>query len=304
MFERYPDYEYLLARIQLVLFMLGMGATLRGWDFLNVMRRPGTLLMALGCHFLFVPLLAVVINHLAGLEPGTALGLLLVALMPGGSVSKVFSHLGRGNMALTITLSVVTTLASVLTVPLLLRALAGRGITSEFTVSWDLVVPDVAVYLLLPLVTGMLLSRFFPEQRRAFSRSCVAIGWFFVTMMVVGSLGSGRIHPGDYGWRAPVAIILFCVIAQQASMAPFYVLRWPRPDRLAVGIEVTMRNMNLALLLKALLFPAEKDVDAVGDAVLFVVLYYAAVAMFAGLPLALNHWRLARREQRREAHGA
>jgi BASS family bile acid:Na+ symporter len=77
-------------------------------------------------------------------------------------------------------------------------------------------------------------------------------------------------------------------------MLPFYLLRWPRPDRMAAGIEVTMRNINLALLLASRLFP---EPDALGNGVLFVSLFYAAVAMGAGLPLALNHRRLARKEK-------
>jgi hypothetical protein len=71
-----------------------------------------------------------------------------------------------------------------------------------------------------------------------------------------------------------------------------------------MGIEVTMRNVNLALLLKALLFPAAKGKDPIGDTVLFVVLYYAAVAMVAAIPLTLNHRRILRRIRAAEAAAA
>src|SRR5204862_6253385 len=106
--------------------------------------------------------------------------------------------------------------------------------------------------------------------------------------MVACSIGSGRIQPAAYGWKVPLAIIVFCVAAMQLSMLPFRVLGWSKPDAVAVGIEVTMRNMNLALLLKALLFPAA---DAVGNGVLFVVLYYGGTAMIAGVPLAFRYRR-------------
>ena len=119
------------------------------------------------------------------------------------------------------------------------------------------------------------------------------VGLVFVAGMIVGSLGSGRIRPDSLGWAVPAAIILFCVASQQLSMVPFYVCGWPRADRMAVGIEATMRNMNLALLLKARLFP---EPDALGNGVLFVALFYAATAMVAGVPLVLNHRRLARDE--------
>src|SRR5205807_1087104 len=101
------------------------------------------------------------------------------------------------------------------------------------------------------------------------------------------------IKPGTYGWRAPLAIIVFCVLGQQVNQAPFYLFRWPRSDRMAAGMEVTMRNMNLGLLLYASLFA---DNPHVGPEVLFVLLFYAATAMIVGLPLALRHRRLGKKE--------
>ncbi|MBM4070962.1 MAG: hypothetical protein FJ271_18735 [Planctomycetes bacterium] len=296
MFENYVDYERLLARIQLVLFMLGMGATLEMSDFGRILRRPAVLIYGLSYHFIVPPILAVLIGWLLGLEPGIAIGLILVSLLPGGVVSKVFSLLGHGNVALNITLTFFTSFAALFTVPALLRLLAMDYVPADFHVPLSDVVPDVSIFMLLPLTAGMFWSHRSPANRMKVARICCGFGWFFVILMVIGSLGSGRIHPATYGWLAPFAIILFCVLAQQISMVPCYYFAWPRADRLAIGIELTMRNMNLALLLNVLLFPANRGLDDIADGSLFVILFYAAVAMGAGLPLALNHLRLARRE--------
>jgi len=294
MFSWYPQYEYYLACIQLVFFMLGMGAKLAPADFVDVFRRPRSLLFGLIYQIGIGPLIALAITRMTDLEPGIGVGLVLVALMPGGSVSKVFTHLGRGNVALCIALSVCSTLATIVTVPLLLPSLAAGFVPEGFTMPVERVVSEVGMFLLVPLCLGMIVARLAPGRRRLFTRTCVYIGWAVVIVMVTGSLGSGRIRPAQYGWQAPAAIIVFCLLSQQGSMLPFYLRRWPRPDRLAVGIEVTMRNMNLALLLQATprLLP-----PSIADGVLFVILYFAAVAMIAGILLALNHVRLARRER-------
>jgi BASS family bile acid:Na+ symporter len=298
MFDDYPQYEYLLAQVQLVLFMLGMGANLSGAHFVDVFRRPKFLLVGLCCQFALTPWLAVLVNHWGDLEPGIAVGLILVAAMPGGVMSKVVAYLGHGNLALSITLTVLGTLASIVTVPVLLRILAQGRLPPDFEMPAGAVVRDVALYLLLPLAVGLAVARWVPAHRQRFSKWCIRIGFVFVLVMVAGSLGSGRIHPADYGWRVPVAIILFCVVCQQVSMLPFRLLGWPNPDCLSVGAEVTMRNLNLALLLKALLFPAKKGVDRIADGVLFVLLFYAAAALCAGFPLVLNFRRMARKAPR------
>jgi bile acid:Na+ symporter, BASS family len=201
----------------------------------------------------------------------------------------LFTHLARGNVALSIALTALGSFASLFTVPILLELLAGDYLRDNRIAMPALrVVQDVALYLLLPLLVGMVVGRYWPGRRAQFSRACIRLGLVFVALMIAGSLLSGRIQPASYGWKGPLAIVIFCVAAMQLSMLPFRVFGWPRADAVAVGMEVTMRNINLALLLTALLFPAK---DAKGNGVLFVVLYYGGTALLAGLPLALRHRR-------------
>jgi BASS family bile acid:Na+ symporter len=292
MFERYPDWEYTLAAIQLVAFMLAMGARLAPAEFVHVLRRPRSFFVALAGHLLVIPLLAVLVNAVGGFEPGVAVGFILVAAMPGGTLAKIFTYFGHGNVALSITLSGVSTLLTLVTVPLMLRLLTA-GVADDLHIDAGLIIHEVLLFLLLPLVGSMILTRRFHPLRRLFATWGVRLGLVIVVLMVVGSLGSGRIKPGDYGWQVPLAIIIFCIAGQQLNQVPFYVMGWSRADRMAAGMEVTMRNMNLALLLYAALF---SDNAEIGPGVLFVILYYAAVAMIAGMPLALRHRRLARKE--------
>jgi len=292
MFDHYDEFEYLLARIQLVLFTLGMGATLSPRDFVQVALRPRFLLVGAAGQFVLAPLLAVLLNRTLDLPPGIAVGLILISAMPGGQMSKLFTYLARGNVALSITLTAGGTLASLVTVPLLLELLAQDYLrSSNFEMPAAVVVRDVMLYLLLPLLAGMGVGRLWPRERLRFSRACVRVGLVFVAIMIVGSTVTGRVQPAAYGWQAPLAIVLFCVGAMQLSMLPFRLLKWSTADCVAVGIEVTMRNINLALLLKALLFPSRQP-DEVADGVLFVVLYYGGAALVAGAPLAWRYRRM------------
>lgn len=294
MFDWYPDNEYHFARTQLVLFTLGMGMTLSLADFVEIVRRPRSFISGLIGQLLVIPFIAVLINAVGNFEqPGIAVGLIMVAAMPGGALSKFFAYLGRGNMALSISLTGVTTLLTLVSVPLMLQLLATRYIPDDFAMPVEAIIIDVALCLLLPLLVGLVIARLWPRHRRLLSKICIRIGLIVVIVMVAGSLGSGRIHPGQYGLPAPLAIILFCLAGQQLNMLPFRLFGWPQTDRMAVGIEITMRNMNLALLIKARIFPRG---DELGDAVLFVILFYAGAAMAIGLPLALNHRRQARHE--------
>ncbi len=294
MFDWYPAYEYDCARAQLVLFTLGMGLTLSPADFVEIARRPRSFVSGLIGQLFLVPLIAVAIIWIAGFQGGIAVGLILTAAMPGGALAKFFAYFGRGNMALSISLTGITTLLTLFTVPVMLKLLATQYIPGNIDMPIQDIIIDVALCLLLPAVVGLTLGRLWPKHHRLLSKICVRIGLVVVIVMVAGSFGSGRIRPGAYGVGVPVAIILFCVLGQQLNMLPFRVFKWPRQDRMAVGIEITMRNMNLALLIKAKLFP---EADDLGNGVLFVILFYAGTAMCVGLPLAFNHRRIARQEE-------
>ena len=200
MFESYPDWEYTCAACQLIAFMLAMGAKLVPGQFLHVLRQPRSFLVALAGHLLIIPLVAVAVNHVAGLDTGLAVGLILVAAMPGGTLAKIFTYFGHGNVPLSIALSGVLTLLTLATVPVMLRLL-----TREMPENIDLPVPkiiaEVALYLLLPLAMSMILCGRYPSFKKPLATWGVRIGLLVVVLMIAGSLGSGRIKPGTYGWR-------------------------------------------------------------------------------------------------------
>lgn len=301
MFDFYPAYEEHFAQVQLCLFMLGMGATLSVGDFARVLRRPRSLAVAATGQIVLSPLLALAVCHLFGLTGGIALGLILAAAMPGGATAKAFVVLARGSGPLAISLTVVSTLAAVVTVPLTLRLCARDYVPADFEMPTARVVRDVTCFVLAPLAAGMALGAFDRPRRRAISRWFIRVGFLVVAVMIICALGSQRIRPGERGLVVPVAVVVFALLGMQVSMLPFRVLGWPRADTVAAGMESTMRNMNLALLLKASLFPdrGPAELAAIGMEVMFVVLFYAGAAFFLGLPLALNFRRMARRDERR-----
>jgi BASS family bile acid:Na+ symporter len=300
MFDFYPAYEEHFAQVQLCLFMLGMGATLAVGDFAAVARRPRLLSVALIGQIVLSPLIALTVSRAFGLPAGIALGLILTAAMPGGATAKAFVVLARGRASLAISLTVVSTLAAIVTVPLTLQLCAREYVPADFEMPTARIVRDVACFVLLPLATGMGLGALAPRSRRAVSRWLIRVGFVVVLAMVVCALGSQRIRPGERGFVVPAAIIVFALLCMQAAMLPFRVLRWPRADTVSAGMEVTMRNINLALLLKAGLFPdrGPAAVAHIGMEVMFVLLFYAGAAFFLGLPLALNFRRMARRDER------
>jgi BASS family bile acid:Na+ symporter len=224
--------------------------------------------------------------------------LILTSAMPGGAIAKAFVILGRGNAPLAISITAVSTLLTIVTAPLTLEIFAREYIPEDFVMPVGKIVRDVAFFLLAPLGGGMALGALFPGKRKTLNRAFISTGFIVVVAMVICALGSQRIEPGQHGWKVPIAIIAFALLCMQANMLPFRLFGWHRADTLTAGIEISMRNMNLAILLNVGLFPERgpSDVAALAPEVMFVILFYAGAAMGVGLPLALNFLRMARRD--------
>lgn len=300
MFDHYAEYEYVLASSQLLFAMFGMGALLGLADFVAVFRRPRELLVGLGLQWLLVPAWAVALVRLLELPPGIAAGLALVAAVPGGTMSNVFTYIARGNIALSISLTAVTTVASLGATPLLLRLLAGTYLPADFAMPVGRIAFEIGAVLLAPLSAGMLLGVLLPARRERVSRASIRVSFVCLALMVIGSAGSGRLDGTAHGWIGPVAVVLLCAGFQTLAWLVSRLARLGAPERVAISIEVTVRNANLAVMVKASLFPAVSGVaDPIGDGMFFVALMYGGVA----LPLCMIPIVLGRRADRRAGTG-
>jgi BASS family bile acid:Na+ symporter len=296
MSELYLRYEYIFAALQLASAMVGMGARLHIRDFLEVFRQPRSFLFGLATQLIVVPLIALLISNLFELSTGLTIGLILVAAVPGGTMSNVITYFAKGNIALSIALTAVTTLACLVTTPFVMQLLAAEILPGEFAMPAGSIAFDIFIVLLVPLAVGMLIGTVLPRQRIAISNWAIRLSLFVISLMIIGAVGAGRIDPASQGTAALAATGLFAVLAQLAVLLPNRLLGLSSVDAAAIAIEVTIRNTNLALLIKASVFPVIAGVpDPVADGVLFVALLYGGFALPVALPLVIAHRRYASR---------
>lgn len=301
MFERYAEYEYGLASAQLLFAMFGMGALLGPSDFAAVFRRPRELALGLLLQWVVVPSAAIGLVSVFAVPPGVAAGMALVAAVPGGTMSNVFTYLARGNIALSISLTAITTVASLLTTPVLLRLMAGVHLPADFEMPVGRIAFEIGAVLLAPLFAGMVVGALLPGRRAALSRWSIRISFVCIGLMVVGSAGAGRLDVAAYGLVGPAAVVLLCAVFQLLAWSITLAAGSGEPERIAISIEVTIRNTNLAVMVKASLFPAVTGVvDPIGDGMFFVALLYGGAA----LPLSMIPIVLGRRAGRRAADPA
>lgn len=290
MFEWYVDNEYWFAAIQLFLAMLGMGATLKFQDFKAVLKTPKA--VTLGCliQLIAVPLVIFGLIAALGLTGGVLVGLALIAAIPGGSVSNIFTYLAKGSVPLSISITALTTVACLITTPLILGVLITAYMPPDFTMPARQIATEITLCLLIPLLLGMLILRFVPGIAQWVSRWGIRGSLFAIMCIVVGSAGAGRLNVDDFGLgNVALVCLFFLVLAAIGALLP-RLFGLVREDATAIEMEVIVRNVNLGLLIKVSLFPTVNGVaDPIGNFVLFSLLLYGALQTFLGLALVV--WR-------------
>jgi len=289
----YVEHEYWFAAFQLVMAMLGMGATLTARDFRDVVREPAAVTLGMVVQLILVPLATFGFLRLLGVHGGVAVGIALLASIPGGTTSNIFTYFARGNSALSISLTGLTTLACLVTTPLILAALISDQLPVDFTMPTGQIVIEIAFTLLLPLALGMSYLYMYPRQAVAVSKWCIRASLLGIVLIVVGSMSAGRLDIEAFGMDSVLLVVYFAVVLTATGWLAPRLFRLSRPDSVAIEIEVIVRNVNLGVMLKASLFPAAAAATSqLGDAVLFTLLLYGGLQLTIAPLLIILYRRL------------
>jgi BASS family bile acid:Na+ symporter len=263
--------------------MLAMGLGLAADDFRRVVREPRAALAGVLGQLVWLPLLAILLALLLPLEPSVAVGLLLIAACPGGATSNAFSHLARGDLALSISLTAVSSLVAFLHLPLVLAV--GTGLLDLEAARVSLPVRDTVLPLLLttaaPVLAGMALRRLRPALAARWRGPLLNASTAVLLLLVVAlpvRLAASEVDLGRIFVQSSAAVLLLLGGAMGGALLAARVLRLDPRQAATVSIEVGIQNFALAMVV-ALSLLDEPRYLAAGIAYLpFMLLFASALA--------------------------
>ncbi|MCJ2186118.1 bile acid:sodium symporter family protein [Novosphingobium beihaiensis] len=242
---RFQPFGQPLISVMLGVIMLGMGITLSFDDFRRVLALPRQVLAGVALQFTVMPLAGFCVAWIFGLEPGLAVGLILVSCCPGGTASNVISYLARANVALSVTMTMVSTLVAIALTPVLTGWLAGVFIEID---RWNLFRGMVSV-VLVPVVAGVLMNRYLPRVTRKVTVVSPFISVLFVVVIVAAIIAKSKplveMHAG---------VLLLAVVSLHAcgfglGYLLSRLLRLQEAAARTISIEVGMQNSGLGATL-------------------------------------------------------
>jgi bile acid:Na+ symporter, BASS family len=232
--------------------MLGMGMTLRPENFLEILKRPKLIAIGVGLQFLLMPLIAFVVSRLFGLSEALVVGMVLVGSCPGGTASNVICYLARGDVALSISLTTVSTISAVLFTPILTWVYVGQSVPVPI---FDMML-NIFKIILLPVSAGVLtnyyLGRYLHFVKHAFP--FISVASIILIIGIIVSLNHEHI------FLLGIPLITAIVWHNALGLAGgYYFAKWMglnERQRRTIAIEVGMQNSGLAAALAHAYFPA------------------------------------------------
>jgi BASS family bile acid:Na+ symporter len=238
-----------LLPLALAFIMLYLGMTLRLADFENVLQRPRALIAGLAGQLLLLPLLGFGVAWLLHLDPVMAIGLMVLAACPGGVSSGLLTHLARGDVALSISLTAVTSVAAVLTLPLVVDASMQFFMASATGVEFPLIDMVRKIFLMttLPVLLGMGLRAWQPLRvariEPVASRAATAL---FLAIILTTFWDQRFVLLNHLPRIGPASLLLNLLILAGAWLLSRQLGLLPR-DRIAVVTECGLQNSALGI---------------------------------------------------------
>jgi BASS family bile acid:Na+ symporter len=282
-----------LLPLALAVIMASLGMSLTVEDFKRVAVKPRGVSIGLLNLLVLSPLLAFAIAHLFSLEPALAVGLVLLGASPGGTLANLLTHFARGDTALSITMTGISSVAAVVTVPLFLGLATDHfGATGlDDDVSMVGVVARVLIITVVPLAVGMVLRRRRPEWVAEVGGTVRRVTGAVFVAAVIGVIIAEHDRVLDNIGAVAGAAITLNLAAMSMSFAIARLARLDTRQSTAIAMELGIHNATLAI--------------AVGATIATVLTVPAAVyASFMFIPAGLFAWLMYGRNGPRGAEGA
>jgi len=239
--DKIPGTDIKLINIGLGVIMLGMGITLSVNDFKSVLCRPWVIGLGVVSQFLIMPLLGWSVATLFDLPPMLKLGLILVSCCPGGTASNVICYLARANVALSVLMTMCSTLVAIVLTPLLTKMYASAILDVD---AWAMFRSMVTI-VLLPVIGGVVLNQLLGHKLDGIKKISPLVSILVIVLIVGGVVGATKANIMAYFGGLLVAIFILHALGFLLGYGAGYLARLAEGDRRTLSIEVGMQNSGL-----------------------------------------------------------
>jgi len=226
--------------IQLIMF--GMGTTMGLKDFSGVLKMPKGVIIGVGLHFTFMPLIALLLTSTMNFTPEIAAGIVLIGCVPCGVSSNILNFLSKGNLALSITITSIATLISPIVTPFLMQQIAGQFIPIDL----PSMILSISKMIFAPLIAGIIFNKIFGNRSAWLNATMPLVAMGANVFIIAVIVAAGRESLLTIGLLLFVAAIIHNAMGFILGYWASRLLRMNKRDSRTIAIEVGLQNGGMA----------------------------------------------------------
>ncbi|MEP7145282.1 MAG: bile acid:sodium symporter family protein [Ferruginibacter sp.] len=228
--------------ILLQAIMFGMGTELSLKDFAQVMRMPKGVIVGIVCHYTIMPLVGFAVAHLFNFPGEVAAGIILIGCCPSGLASNVMCYLAKANLALSVSVTTVSTLLAPFLTPFLMKLLGGSYVAIDL---WAMVW-DITKIVIIPIAAGLAFHYIVRGKLKWLDKAMPVISMVGIALVLLVITAAGRNNLLKVGGLLIVATFIHNMAGYFLGYWSARLLKFPETDCRTIALEVGMQNAGLA----------------------------------------------------------
>lgn len=239
----------------LIIIMFGMGLSLVADDFKNIFRNPKAIIAGLISQLVLLPAIGFLLVSIFTLNPEIAIGVIILAACPGGATSNLITHLAKGDTALSVSLTAISSFITLITIPFIinlgLQLILGENTAIQLDVMQTII--QVFAIVIIPVIIGMLIrAKITAFANKMMQPVRIASAIVFV-LVLAGVIISARENIVPYFQQAGLVMLTMNVATMAVGLLIANALRLPFRQGLSISIESGIQNGTLAITVATVL---------------------------------------------------
>ena len=226
----------------IMLIMFGMGTSMSLKDFTTVIKTPKGVILGVVSHFIIMPTLGFTLANISGLPLEVAAGLILIGCSPNGLASNVISYLAKANLALSVTITAISTLLAPFVTPFLMKLLAGAFVEIDPYKMME----EIFMMVIIPIAAGIIFNKLLHGRSRWVDEAMPLLSMFGIAFIITIITAAGRDNLISGALVLIPLVLIHNVFGYLLGYWSGRLFKMPERDCRTIAIEVGMQNGGLA----------------------------------------------------------
>jgi len=268
----------------LIIIMLGMGLSLVADDFKRIIVYPKAILVGLVNQLILLPLIGFGIAIVFPLAPEIAIGIMILAACPGGPTSNLIAHLAKGDTALSVTLTALSSFITILTIPFIVNFALEHFLDQGQMIRLDVIdsIKNIFVVIIIPIIIGMLIRRYREGFAMKMERPVRIASAIVLALVIIGIVIKEKENFVSYFQQAGIVALMLNLSTMTVGYFSAKLFKIKDKRALSISIESGIQNGTLAITVAVVLLGSTEF--AIAPAIYSLIMFFTGgVVIYLGL---------------------